>query len=99
MKILWEIPLKEFIFGDNFSAEMIYKETVPFNWWSGDIFGMGCISSAGKCFTISKKFTKDINLIKQHMVFSFPQLKRLEKQVLPSDFSYNHSLCKEQIQT
>ena len=41
---------------------------------------MGCVSSVDNCFTISKKFTKDISLIKQHTVFSFPQLKSMKNK-------------------
>ena len=44
---------------------------------------------------LKKSITKDINLIKQHMIFSFPQLKRHEKHVLLQNSSKNHSYVKD----
>ena len=44
---------------------------------------------------LKNSITKGITLIKQHMIFSFPQLKRHEKHVLLQNSSKNHSYVKD----
>ena len=80
-------------------SEIIYKKTLPFNWWSSDIFGMGCVSSFDNYFAISIKFSNKRYKFNKTTYIFLPTIEKAWKTSFAIEFLKKSQLCKRHKQT